>query len=203
MRFAGIRERQAVADPQLQAREVDACLAVARDVQHDLLRGVNSTAGVRRRRLEVMADETQTHEVMAVNDLVLAATRERPFERLSEVEQIIVTIWWVEADVNNGGFDQYFFNSGGDMAWFAPTAFETIDAHEMAGIVKRANAAFGEGGPPRDRNERQERLLALPASAAALFNELDSEFYTYPDDVTERLHDFIARRASELLARVR
>ena len=29
------------------------------------------------------------------------------------------------------------------------------------------------------------------------------EFCTYPDDVTERLHDFITSRAPELLAKVR
>jgi hypothetical protein len=36
------------------------------------------------------------------------------FEALSEKEQAIYTMWWLEAEVNNGGFHQYFWNSAGD-----------------------------------------------------------------------------------------
>ena len=109
------------------------------------------------------------------------------FDALSERDQILVTIWGLEADVNNGGFDQYFFNSSGDQAWFAPAALKSIGAHLMAAIVERANAKFGEAGPPRDSDERQEALLGLTDADEEVWEALDQEFYAYPDDVSALL----------------
>lgn len=150
-----------------------------------------------------MAEPDLTAEMIAVSELVLAAIEGRPFEALTEAERVIATVWCLEADVNNGGFDQYFFNSSGDTAFFAPSALEIIGAHAMRRIVLRANAVFGAAGPPRDRNLRQTQLLALPESTREQFDTLDNAFYAYPDPVTGLLHSYIATRAPELLARVR
>lgn len=69
-----------------------------------------------------------------------------------EVDKVLVAIWVLEADVNNGGLDQYHFNSAGDFAFYAEQALQSIGAHAMARIVARANSLFGPDGPPRDRN---------------------------------------------------
>jgi hypothetical protein len=86
------------------------------------------------------------------------------FWALSEVDRVLMSIWMLEADVNNGGFHQYYFNSAGDTAYYAPTAMRAIGARAMADIVERANARFGPDGPPKGRNVRQEALFALPDS---------------------------------------
>lgn len=109
------------------------------------------------------------------------------FESLAERDQILVTIWGLEADVNNGGFDQYYFNSSGDQAWFAPTALRRIGATRMASIVERANAKFGKAGPPTDSNERQSALFEITDSDEDTWDGLDREFYDYPDDITALL----------------
>jgi len=105
------------------------------------------------------------------------------FDALSERDQILVAIWGLEADVNNGGFDQYYYNGSGDQAWFAPTALKTIGAYRMASIVERANAIFGVGGPPREPDERQSALFALTDADEDAWENLDREFYGYPDDI--------------------
>lgn len=56
------------------------------------------------------------------------------FDQLDEVDKILVTIWGLEGDVNNGGFDQYYFNSSGDLAFYAPVALRRIGALKMAKI---------------------------------------------------------------------
>jgi hypothetical protein len=109
------------------------------------------------------------------------------FNSLSMRDQILVTIWGLEGDVNNGGFDQYYFNSSGDLAWFAPTALKTIGARSMASIVEKANAMFGESGPPPDRDERQSALFEITETNERIWDELDREFYAYPDDIAALL----------------
>jgi hypothetical protein len=92
----------------------------------------------------------------------------------------------MEAEVNNGGFDQFFYNSAGDNTAETIQALETIGAFTMADILKRAVAKFPGGMPPKDRFARQEILLQISPDAEA-FEELDGEFCGYPDDLADLL----------------
>jgi hypothetical protein len=112
------------------------------------------------------------------------------FWALSEVDRVLISIWMLEADVNNGGFHQYYFNSAGDTAYYAPTAMRAIGARAIADIVERANARFGPDGPPKGRNVRQEALFALPDSLG-LWADLDLQFFAYPDDLAMLLEQFL------------
>ena len=105
------------------------------------------------------------------------------FDELSGRDKILVTVWGLEADVNNGGFEQYYFNGSGDQAWFAPTALKSIGAHRAALIVERANALFGESGPSPDRDERLSALVEITDASEDAWDSLDKEFYEYPDDI--------------------
>lgn len=113
---------------------------------------------------------------------------EKPFEQLTKPEQVFIAIWGLEADVNNGGFDQYYFNSAGDTAWFAPAALTMIGAHKAASIVQRANDLFPSGAPSPQRESRWEQLDRVDS---AMFDALDREFYSYPDDLAELLHTYV------------
>lgn len=113
------------------------------------------------------------------------------FDALSQRDKILIAIWGLEADVNNGGFDQYYFNGAGDHAFFAPHALEQIGAHTMAAIVREANGRFGADGPSRDRETRHEQLEQLTASNEGLFDPLDRRFYDYPDDIAALLMVFL------------
>jgi hypothetical protein len=109
------------------------------------------------------------------------------FESLSLRDQILVTIYGLEADVNNGGFDQFYFNGVGNQAWFAPTALGNIGAHRMASITQRANAMFGGAGPPSDPDKRQSALFRITDANPDAWEQLDREFYAYPDDIAALL----------------
>ena len=122
-----------------------------------------------------------------------ACSRHRgvPFKDLSEIDQILVAIWALEGDVNNGGFDQYYFNSSGDTAYYAPIALRRIGAMRMADIVDRANFHFGPSGPPISGDERQTALFKLTESNEKLWHDLDKEFFRYPDDISALLERFV------------
>lgn len=120
------------------------------------------------------------------------------FEALTPAEQTFITIWSLEADVNNGGFDQYYFNSSGDHARFAPAALRAIGAREAAAIVEEANAIFGPDGPPRDRDQRQDALEALGEDRSSIFSSVDERFFEYPDDLQTLLTDYVQSHEAEL-----
>src|SRR5438067_1856780 len=47
---------------------------------------------------------------------------------LTDTERRLLAAYWVEAEVNNGGFDQYFFNSAGDNAGTALAGLKEMGA---------------------------------------------------------------------------
>ena len=118
------------------------------------------------------------------------------FDQLDEVDKILVTIWSLEGEVNNGGFDQYYFNSSSDLAFYAPVALRRIGAHQMAQITDDANKLFGPDGPARAPDERDAQLLAIAPNGSEphRWDELTRAFQSYPDDISALLAAFLEAR---------
>jgi len=133
--------------------------------------------------------------LIALSGQLLPITNER-FSDLSASERVFILVWEVEAEVNNGGFHQFFFNAAGNRASVTAAALRTIGAERTASIVDRANASF-PAGPPPERFVRQD-LLAEIDPDIALFEELDQEFYGYPDDLSALLYRFVIEHRSEI-----
>ena len=88
----------------------------------------------------------------------------------------------LESEINNGGFDQFFFNSAGDYTEETIQALFRIGASHTAEIVKKAASKFPAGMPPKHRNSRQE-LLEVVSPDSDAFEECDVEFLAYEDDL--------------------
>jgi hypothetical protein len=86
---------------------------------------------------------------------------ETGFEKLTDSDKILASIWTFEAGVANRGFASYFSSSEGEMAFFVPTALKTIGATGVARIAASANEVFGAGGPPIDQKERRRLVRAF------------------------------------------
>ena len=109
-----------------------------------------------------------------------------------EPNEVVEVIEELEDEVNNGGFHQYFNNSSGDNAAAAVNALETIRAFRMAHILKRAIAKFPENVVPEDRGARLEILWnSFPNTNE--FDDLDSEFLAYPDDISAMIAKYRAQ----------
>lgn len=101
-------------------------------------------------------------------------------------EEIVgVGVWLLEAEVNNGGFDQYYFNSAGDLAIPTVNALRLIGASHTASMLAAANSEFPDSGPPADRGARQRALDEIRDSAR--FGALEAEFYQGLDDLVALL----------------
>lgn len=120
------------------------------------------------------------------------------FEGLSRPEQVFVCIWELEKEVNNGGFDQFFFNLAGDIANETLGALEAIGAPYTADLVRRACGVFPGGNPPKDRNTRQDLLLAMGEGEDKALRELDRLFYEYKEHLSELLYAFVEKHRDQI-----
>jgi hypothetical protein len=111
------------------------------------------------------------------------------FASQSEAQKVFSSIWELEGEVNNGGFNLYFHNSDSDMIAYAPTALRAIGALSCADIVGRAIALIAPLPPTQDG--RSNALDAMSEETQDRLAALDSEFFAYPDDLTEMLFEFV------------
>jgi hypothetical protein len=93
----------------------------------------------------------------------------------------------LQEEINNGGFDQFFFNSAGDETAEIIQALEIIGAKQTIGIFRKAAGKFPGGMPPKDRFARQDVLLEKVSPDGDAFTELDQEFYKDPDNLSALL----------------
>lgn len=56
--------------------------------------------------------------------------------------QAIYVIWLLETEVNNGGFNQFYFNSSGEFAELIPDALKLVGANNFADLMNRANSTY-------------------------------------------------------------
>ncbi len=130
-------------------------------------------------------------------DLVWKRFQVKGFNGLTRQEQVVHCVWWLEAEVNNGGFHQFFSNSAGDLTEQTLEALDAIGAQKTKLLLQRAiGTAFGETAPPSIRKDRN-RLLDRDTEAeeGRLFDELselDTAFYKYEDSLEDLVNTWLA-----------
>ena len=138
-------------------------------------------------------------DLISVSEAVWAREAALGVEALSSAERVFLHVWNLEAEVNNGGFEQFYYNSSGDYALQTPGALREIGAARVAAIVEEANKLFGPSGPPSDRDARDAALEGLGDDVLDAFGALDDRFYEYPDDLGELLTRFVDRNREQFL----
>lgn len=102
-------------------------------------------------------------------------------DRLPLIEQELVALWRMEADINNGGFMQFLCNWGDATCQLALQALRKVDATHMLAILSRMRGLI-------DRFEASPELIQLNDIYAAMteaeqeeLEQLDEAFWEYPD----------------------
>ena len=118
-------------------------------------------------------------------------------DALSAPERVFYITQLLEMEVNNGGFDQFFYNSSGDFSNEVVAAFTEIGAYRTAEICKKALTALGNA-VPADRDERVKMLNAVVnKKVEKLLGECDDAFYDYADDLNALNYAYVMKhRAS-------
>ena len=99
----------------------------------------------------------------------------------------------LEREINNGGLNQYFYNSSGDFAHETINSLKIISADKTANILQQAIDQFPDKTVPRNRTERQEILEKIEETISEIFEELDERFFVYEDDLNTLNIEFVRR----------
>jgi len=119
------------------------------------------------------------------------------FQTQSTPQKVFSAIWAVEAEVNNGGFSQYFFNSSSETAAFVVEALETVGAPRTAEICSRAIAAAFPEGLPSEPGQFRPAAAEFSDETLEKLDTLDREFYQYPHNLTDLLFAYVSGHPEE------
>ena len=136
-------------------------------------------------------------DLIRMSEAVWAREAAVGVKALSPGERVFLYVWNLEAEVNNGGFEQFYLNSAGDNAIDTPAALREIGAPAAAAIAEAANSVFSPPGPPSDRDARTAALQRLGTPATDALNALDARFHEYPDNLAALLTSFVERNREQ------
>jgi hypothetical protein len=129
-------------------------------------------------------------------DRICGEEQARGFADVSHADQVFHRIWMLEAELNNGGFSQYMFNSSGDHALSAVDALREVGADDLAAICQSFFALLRGGAPAADQDLRQGQLDEVAERMGEdAFEEacskLQAEFCAGEDELRRQLVRYI------------
>jgi hypothetical protein len=134
----------------------------------------------------------------ALRDHVLAKRWRSAPGTLTAVEALLGDVMDLEMEVNNGGFEQYFFNSAGDRAHAVVASLEAIGARATADLARRALSVFDRSAPSADREERWRQMDAWSRADLDLLRALDTKFLDSREDLGALMTAYARTRRAEL-----
>jgi hypothetical protein len=114
---------------------------------------------------------------------------------LTREQQHYAAVFMYDAEVNNGGFLQYFFNSSGNDWRCALAGLEAMGFVEKRAILREAVAKFGNSRPSQRRVQRQEQLAKLARKNDKVFSALDHRYYKSTEIVEVIVNQYVLKNA--------
>jgi hypothetical protein len=113
----------------------------------------------------IVLNENEKNETIfyKATDYVLEKELEAGFDELDEIEKYLFMVGKILMEVNNGGFDQYFFNTDGIYARETLQFLNLIDEIKISNLLFKAISIFDTD---KSDDEKYDE-----------FNGLDKEFY--------------------------
>lgn len=102
-------------------------------------------------------------------------------DALPSREQDLCALWRLEADMNNGGFIQFFGNWGEANCRIALEALRKIGAHQALAIVQRQRDILQRLEDDPRLQSMQDIYRLLTEAESEELDELDQAFWEYPD----------------------
>ncbi len=148
--------------------------------------------------IEEALEMDKTQALIAINGLLCNKMgNDLNYANLNKSELLVISVDLLQSDVNNGGFDQYFFNSFSELAYEAMDGLKEIGALNAAEIAEKAFSVFPDSNVPNDRNERQALLDNIGEKEEELLSKVDQDFYKCPDDIDALLIEYIKQHRKD------
>jgi hypothetical protein len=162
------------------------------------LKWLDGYSGQTTEELIALEGEYRTDSLVLAFEQVLQEKAERVgSDGLTEEEHIVLAIEALEREVNNGGYDQLFFNSSNQYTHLFVSALRRIGCSDTADLTQQAIDTLGIEGPitveaiervmEDEDEEREERLC-----------ECDERYYEVAGDLSGPLFDFIKSNSTKI-----
>jgi hypothetical protein len=113
-------------------------------------------------------------------------------------ERVFLSLWWFQAETNNGGLHQFFFNDSGAYVDDTLQSLELVGASKTADILRRAMTIFPDGRVPADILKRRKTLCDLPDELQwDRLGALTSELFQTHESIAERYQEYAQQHPSE------
>jgi hypothetical protein len=124
------------------------------------------------------------------------------YQGLSVAERLYYSIGIFDGEVYNGGVDQFFSNTSGDMYQDVVDGLLELKAHQALKLLLRAKEIlFDHRDPPQDQEERWKAMRQYPEDDSAQrpewdveLEEVDREYWKDPDHLGDKLRAFAEER---------
>ena len=120
---------------------------------------------------------------------------------LTKEQQAFYALTVLEMEVNNGGFNQYYYNNGDEFADEAVTGLKMIGADKFTELVKKANDTYRQQN--KKITEKQEGSLEGFSESYKdnPLNDLDKAFYNlYKEEpLTQLTVDFVRKNKHKFI----
>lgn len=140
------------------------------------------------RTIEQIIQLEDTHRI----DSIVVAIEDALLEKadLTAAERIVLVIEAMEREVNNGGFNQFFFNSSNEYAGELVSALRQIGAPNAAEIAERALRTVG-AQPDWTCDQYEVASVDPDETTMAELNACDDAYYASDEPIAEKLFEFI------------
>jgi hypothetical protein len=115
--------------------------------------------------------------------------------------QAIYMIWALEAEVNNGGYNQFYFNSSGQFYKHLPEALRLVGANKFADLTEKANKTFEKENEKITKHQDGTIEGFSKSYEDNPLNDFDTEFYDlYKTENLQQIQvDFIRKNKKEFI----
>ena len=121
--------------------------------------------------------------------------------RMTKGQQAIYSIWWIEAEVYNGGFNQYFFNPSCRFSEMAIEGFKHVNAPKYEKLMRQANDIYLKNKKNLAGYDNGTAEFFSQSYEERIFEECDTEFYKLDTENPMRLYcvKYIRENVQEFL----
>ena len=121
-------------------------------------------------------------------------------QRLTYSQRVVLYVANITREVNNGGFNQFYFNTSGNYAHETHEALLFIGANKTADILKRANDLWPDHMVPRDRDKRFEMLKVInkeDTNINELWNDLSELIWQNEERIPKLLIEYVKKHKTQ------
>lgn len=129
----------------------------------------------------VSVDDTDLEQTIFDNISQLMGASEKnelhAIGKLSPGQKAVYSTWEVEAEVNNGGFNQFYFNSSRKFSEMAVDGFRLFGANKFAELIQNANVMHESAKVNLEKYNDDTTENFSKSYTNNPLNELDTLFY--------------------------